>query len=58
MNLISRIEPGWLRTNDALSRPEKREQRRRRREQEQKEKQQEPESHPTEDEETVLDLVA
>ncbi len=55
MNLINRIEPGSLRTNDALSRPEERERRRRRREQS---KDQEPQKYPVEDAETVLDLVA
>jgi len=56
MNLINRIEPGSLRTNDALSRPEERERRRRRREQSKKD--QEPQKYPVEDAETVLDLVA
>ena len=58
MNLINRIEPGSLRTNDALSRPEERERRRRRREQSKKDQDQEPQKHPVEDAETVLDLVA
>ena len=56
MNLINRIEPGSLRTNDALSRPEERERRRRQREQSKKD--QEPQKYPVEDAETVLDLVA
>ena len=58
MNLINRIEPGSLRTNDALSRPEERERRRRRREQSKKDQDQEPQKHPVEDAEAVLDLVA
>ena len=58
MNLINRIEPGSLRTNDTLSRPEERERRRRRREQSKKDHDQEPQKHPVEDAETVLDLVA
>ena len=62
MNLINRIEPGSLRTNDALSRPEERERRRRRREQSKKDQDQdqdqEPQKQPVEDAETVLDLVA
>ncbi len=58
MNLINRIEPGSLRTNDALSRPEERERERRRRRREQSKKDQEPQKYPVEDAETVLDLVA
>ena len=57
-SLISRIEPGSLRTNDALARNEERERRRRRRERSKKE--QDREEHPSsaEDAESVLDLVA
>jgi hypothetical protein len=58
MNLINRIEPGWLRTNDTLSRPEERERRRQRRERNSRKKDEETSSRPAEDEETVLDLVA
>ena len=58
MNLINRIEPSWLRTNDALSRPEERERRRQRRERNNREKGEETSPRPAEDEETVLDLVA
>ena len=57
MNLINRIEPGSLRTNDALARPEKRERRRRRREQSKKEQDREEQPSPANDAETVLDLV-
>jgi hypothetical protein len=58
MNLINRIEPGLLRTSDALSRPEERERRRQRRERNNREKGEEISPRPAEDEETVLDLVA
>ncbi len=58
MNLINRIEPGLLRTNDALSRPEERERRRQRRERNHRDKGEEASPHPAEAEETLLDLVA
>ena len=58
MNLINRIEPGLLRTNDALSRPEERERRRQRRERNNREKVEQTSPRPAEEEEAVLDLVA
>jgi hypothetical protein len=58
MNLINRIEPAWLRTNDALSRPEERERRRQRRERNNRDRGEETSPRPAEAEETVLDLVA
>ena len=58
MNLINRIEPGSLHTNDALARPKEREDRRRRREQSKKEQDREEQSSSADDAETVLDLVA
>jgi hypothetical protein len=58
MNLINRIEPGLLRTNDALSRPEERERRRRRREEEQRKKDGDDRPAPREVSEEALDLVA
>ncbi len=58
MNLINRIEPGLLRTNDALSRPEERERRRRRREEERRKKDDEATSPPPEVNEETLDFVA
>lgn len=58
MNLINRIEPGLLRTHDALSRPEERDRRRRERRRERKEQDADEPTQADRDEDHVLDLVA